>query len=93
MKATYSLSQSLIAAATPSTVDLIVSFQAEEETRNKVPRLPLNLSVVIDRSGSMAGAPLKNAIQAAQRLVQYLTPEDFLSVVIYDDTPETILPH
>ncbi|MEP0752162.1 VWA domain-containing protein [Trichocoleus sp. Lan] len=93
MKATYSLSQSLIAAATPSTVDLIVSFQAEEETRNKVPRLPLNLSVVIDRSGSMAGAPLKNAIQAAQRLVEYLTPEDFLSVVIYDDTPETILPH
>jgi Ca-activated chloride channel family protein len=93
MKATYSLSQSLIAGATPSTVDLIVSFKAEEETRNKVPRLPLNLSVVIDRSGSMAGAPLKNAIQAAQRLVEYLTPEDFLSVVIYDDTPETILQH
>ncbi|MBD1892507.1 VWA domain-containing protein [Coleofasciculus sp. FACHB-SPT9] len=93
MKATYSLSQSLIAAATPSTVDLIVSFKAEEETCNKVPRLPLNLSVVIDRSGSMAGAPLKNAIQAAQRLVEYLTPEDFLSVVIYDDTPETILQH
>ncbi|MFE1748570.1 VWA domain-containing protein [Coleofasciculus sp. H7-2] len=93
MKATYSLSQSLIAAAKPSTVDLIISFKGEEETLNKIPRLPLNLSVVIDRSGSMAGVPLKNAIQAAQRLVEHLTPEDFLSIVIYDDTPETILQH
>lgn len=93
MKATYSLSQSLIATATPSTVDLIISFKGEEETLNKIPRLPLNLSVVIDRSGSMAGVPLKNAIQAAQRLVEHLTPEDFLSIVIYDDTPETILQH
>jgi Ca-activated chloride channel family protein len=39
----------------------------------------------------MAGQPLKYAIQAAQRLVEHLTPEDFLSIVIYDDTPETIL--
>ena len=91
MKANYTLSHSLIAAANPSTVDLIINFQAEEETRNLTPRLPLNLSLVIDRSGSMAGMPLRYAIQAAQRLVEHLTPEDFLSIVIYDDTPETIL--
>jgi Ca-activated chloride channel family protein len=90
MKANYSLSHSLIAADTPSTVDLIISFNAED-TRNLTPRRPLNLSLVIDRSGSMAGQPLKYAIQAAQRLVEHLTPEDFLSIVIYDDTPETIL--
>lgn len=93
MKANYTLSHSLIAAASPSTVDLIINFQAEEETRNLTPRLPLNLSLVIDRSASMAGMPLRYAIQAAQRLVGHLTPEDFLSIVIYDDTPETILPH
>jgi Ca-activated chloride channel family protein len=90
MKANYSLSHSLIAADSPSTVDLIISFNAED-TRNLTPRRPLNLSLVIDRSGSMAGQPLKYAIQAAQRLVEHLTPEDFLSIVIYDDTPETIL--
>lgn len=91
MKANYSLSHSLIAAASPSTVDLIISFQAEDETRNQAPRLPLNLSVVIDRSGSMAGQSLRYAIQAAQNLVERLTPDDVLSVVIYDDTPETII--
>ncbi|MGK7873230.1 MAG: VWA domain-containing protein [Xenococcaceae cyanobacterium] len=91
MKATYSLSQSLIAADSPSTVDLIVSFKASQ-TSDRPPRRPLNLSLVLDRSGSMGGQPLRYAIQAAQRLVEYLTPEDILSVVIYDDTPTTIIP-
>ena len=93
MKATYSLSHPLIAAATSSTIDLIINFGAENETRNQVTRRPLNLSLVIDRSGSMAGNSLRYAIQAALDLVERLTPSDFLSVVIYDDTPETIIKH
>ena len=48
MKATYSLSHSLIAAANPSTIDLIINFGAENETRHQVTRRPLNLSLVID---------------------------------------------
>ncbi|MBW4650188.1 MAG: VWA domain-containing protein [Kastovskya adunca ATA6-11-RM4] len=93
MKATYSLSHSLIAAHHPSTVDLLISFQGEAEIRNQAPRRPLNLSLVIDRSGSMAGAPLKQAIAAAQRLVEHLTPEDYLSIVTYDDTAEVVFQH
>ena len=93
MKANYSLSHSPIAVASQSTLDLIISFQAEDETRNQAPRRPLNLSLVIDRSGSMAGTPLRFAIAAAQNIVERLTPEDYLSVVIYDDTPQTIVQH
>ncbi|NER27870.1 MAG: VWA domain-containing protein [Symploca sp. SIO1C4] len=91
MKVNYSLSHSLIAAEVSSTVDLIINFNAGK-IDNSSPRRPLNLSLVIDRSGSMAGQPLRYAIQAAQKLVEYLTPEDFLAVIIYDDTPETIIP-
>ncbi|PSF36306.1 hypothetical protein C7H19_13960 [Aphanothece hegewaldii CCALA 016] len=90
MKATYTLSQSLIAVNSPTTVDLIVNFQAPEAEKNKT-RRPLNLSIVLDRSGSMAGTPLKYAIKAAQKLVDFLTPDDILSVVIYDDHVQTIL--
>lgn len=91
MKVNYSLSHSLIAADSSSTVDLIINFNGGK-IDNSSPRRPLNLSLVIDRSGSMAGQPLRYAIKAAQKLVEYLTPEDFLAVVIYDDDPETILP-
>jgi Ca-activated chloride channel family protein len=91
MKASYTFSQSLIAANTPADVELLVSFLVPP-TSPQPPRRPLNLSLVLDRSGSMAGQPLRAAIEAAQNLVEDLTPDDLLSVVIYDDVAETILP-
>jgi Ca-activated chloride channel family protein len=48
-------------------------------------RLPVNLSVVIDRSGSMSGDKLANALQAARFLVEQLNGEDYVSIVTYDD--------
>ncbi|MFP4122072.1 VWA domain-containing protein [Coleofasciculus sp.] len=92
MKASYTLSQSLIAADSPSTVDLLITFQGSESSQQTSSRRPLNLSLVLDRSGSMAGSPLRYAIQAAQNLIDHLTPNDFVSVVIYDDTAEVIIP-
>ena len=91
MRANYSLSHSLIGINTETTLDLILNFNSEEQIQ-KSNRRPLNLSLVIDRSGSMGGTPLRYAIQAAQKLVESLNPDDIVSVVIYDHTPETILP-
>ncbi len=54
-------------------------------------RRPLNISLVIDRSGSMAGAKIEYTRQAAQFLVQNLTPLDYLSVVLYNDRIETLI--
>ena len=48
-------------------------------------RIPLNLSIVIDRSGSMEGAKLANAKKAAIYMVEQLKPEDYISLVVYDD--------
>jgi Ca-activated chloride channel homolog len=92
MQVNYSLSSPIIPVSSPSIIDLLISFKSEASGATPS-RRPLNLSLVIDRSGSMAGAPLQYAIEAAQRLVEQLTPEDYLSVVIYDDYAETILPH
>ncbi|BAU66951.1 von Willebrand factor, type A [Stanieria sp. NIES-3757] len=90
MKVNYSFSQTVVAVNQPTIVDLILNFQGVE-TNQSNSRRPLNLSLVLDRSGSMGGDPLRYAISAAQQLVEYLTPEDYLSVVVYDDTPQTIL--
>ncbi len=54
-------------------------------------RRPLNLSVVIDRSGSMSGEKLNYTRQAAQFLVQNLSARDTLSIVLYNENVETLV--
>jgi Ca-activated chloride channel family protein len=53
--------------------------------RKRHRRTPLNLAVVLDRSGSMSGAKIEKARQAAIGLVNLLAPDDVFSMVTYDD--------
>lgn len=46
-------------------------------------RRPLNLALVIDRSGSMAGPKLENAKDAARHLVRRLTSNDRVTLIAY----------
>jgi Ca-activated chloride channel family protein len=67
----------------PGTSDLFVSVDL---TGVEVPgsrRTPVNLAVVIDRSGSMSGYKLQQAKQAARHLVGLLGPQDRLAIVHY----------
>ena len=54
---------------------------------------PMNISVVLDRSGSMGDErKIVYAKQAIANLVDHLAATDYLSIVIYDDRIETLLP-
>ena len=55
-------------------------------------RTPLNLAIVLDRSGSMGGEKLHAAREAAALLVQRLAPEDVVHVVAYDTGVRTVDP-
>jgi Ca-activated chloride channel family protein len=46
---------------------------------------PVNFSLVLDRSGSMAGEKLRHMKEAAKIVVDRLGPGDLLSVVVFDD--------
>src|SRR5438046_145032 len=48
-------------------------------------RLPLNLALVIDRSGSMSGEKLERAKEAAIYCLRHLNSEDRVAIVAYDD--------
>ena len=55
-------------------------------------RLPLNFSLVLDHSGSMKGAKLKNVKEAVKMVIDRLEPTDYVSVVIFDDTAQVVIP-
>jgi Ca-activated chloride channel family protein len=55
-------------------------------------RLPLNLCLVLDRSTSMKGARLQQVKEAARYIVDQMAPQDILSLVVFSDRAEVILP-
>lgn len=55
-------------------------------------RTPLNLCLVIDRSGSMEGPPLDYVKQACTYVVDMLTPNDILSIVTFEETVDVLMP-
>jgi Ca-activated chloride channel family protein len=55
-------------------------------------RAPLNLTLVLDRSGSMSGDKIENAKAAALEAVRHLAADDVFSLVIFDHEVETLIP-
>jgi Ca-activated chloride channel homolog len=55
-------------------------------------RMPLNLVLVLDHSGSMRGAKLTNVKEAVKMVITRLAPYDFISVIIFANTSKVIIP-
>ncbi|MEH1940919.1 MAG: VWA domain-containing protein [Nostoc sp.] len=68
---------------------MTISAIAGESDRN----LPLNLCLILDRSGSMHGHPIKTVIQAVEGLIDRLKVGDRISVVAFSGTAEVIIPN
>lgn len=85
MRTDVKLSTRFLAAQHAHQVGLLVTIAGDAPLR----RPPLNLSLVLDRSGSMAGAPLDTAKEAAVRLARGLAPQDKVSVVAFDQNVTT----
>lgn len=55
-------------------------------------RMPLNFALALDHSGSMKGAKLRAVKDAVKLVVDHLTPTDIVSVVIFDDNVQVVVP-
>lgn len=69
---------------------LLVQVQAPEAAYGR--RLPINLCLCIDRSGSMEGEPLDYVKRACAHVVDLLDPNDVLSVVTFAEEIEVVMP-
>ncbi len=90
IKTSYEFDQAILPTGSSLKANLLLRFRTAEVSES--PRRNLNLSLVIDRSGSMAGAPLHHALKAAESVVDELQTNDILSVVVYDDRVDTVIP-
>jgi Ca-activated chloride channel family protein len=75
----------------PREVVVKIDLSAIAEKKKAV-RTPLNLAVVLDRSGSMTGAKLEKAKQAAMQLVDRLHEDDVFSLVMFSDEARVVVP-
>ncbi len=55
--------------------------------------VPLNLCLILDRSGSMSGRPLETVKKAAGELIDRLNPGDRISVVVFDHQAKVLIPN
>ena len=55
-------------------------------------QMPLNLSLVLDKSGSMSGQKIADLKTAAKMAIDLLTPEDYVSLIVFDDTASVAFP-
>ena len=55
-------------------------------------RPPVNLALVLDRSGSMSGDKIEHAKSAAIEAVRRLAADDIFSLVVFDNNVDTLIP-
>ena len=73
--------------------EIVIKIDLSAVAGKKKPRhTPLNLAVVLDKSGSMTGAKLEKTKQAAMQLVDRLAPNDIFSLVIFSDEAQVLVP-
>jgi Ca-activated chloride channel family protein len=72
--------------------EVIVQVEIEARKSEDGKRAPMNLCVVLDRSGSMEGAKIEKARQAAAMAVDKLGDDDIFSLVTYDSETDLLIP-
>jgi Ca-activated chloride channel family protein len=84
------LGQTTLAADRSAETHLLVQVAAPPSERTST--AVANVSIVVDRSGSMKGARMGNALTAARGMIDRLRDGDSVSVVAYDGRASTLLP-
>ncbi len=74
--------------------EIVIVKVALTGARSALPasRTPVNLALVIDKSGSMSGDKIEHAREAALEAVRRLSAGDIVSLIMYDNGVQTLIP-
>jgi uncharacterized protein YegL len=72
-------------------LDIVVEVSSRPGDSQIRPSGPMNLCLVIDRSGSMQGTKLSTATKSCVDIFRRLGPTDLLTVVTFDEDAEVII--
>jgi Ca-activated chloride channel family protein len=80
------------AARALNTNQLVYVLLEASPTGAGVPtQMPLNFGLVLDRSGSMAGAKIKQLREAVKLLLGKMSAQDLVSIIVFDDKVDTLV--
>lgn len=91
MKINALLDVNVVAHETEDEAAVLLELEAPAAVAD-APRPQASLQVVLDRSGSMHGAPLEGAKKALVALVGRLEPTDNFGLVTFDDSAQVVVP-
>ncbi len=89
--AKYTLSQQVISPLSEEQV-IYLLLEVYPRADLEIKRLPLNLSLAIDRSTSMQGVRLQRVKDATNFIIDFLDDADVFSLVTFSDRAEIVLP-
>lgn len=89
MKPSVSFNRTVVHLQTDSTVHTLIELEAPPAP--EIERPPLDIAVVVDRSGSMSGRPIESVIEATSLLIRLLTPQDRVAVIAFGSNVELVL--
>lgn len=92
VKVDAALSQSVVRAQSSDAVYLRLSLTALADTVAERDRPPVNVALVIDRSGSMQGDRLAHAKAGARAALERLGSDDVVSLVEYNHKVRVLVP-
>lgn len=85
------LSRSLLAESSEPQLIYVLLEMSAQGVPTSLPKLPLNLCLVVDRSSSMRGERLQQVKDAAARIIDMLGEDDHFALVTFNDRAEVVV--
>ncbi len=92
VKLEVAMAEPLILAGKKNTTFIKIGLTGFDFTKDGEDRAPVNVAIVLDKSGSMDGEKIIKAREAAKMAIRRLDENDIVSVILYDSTVRVIVP-